>query len=126
MTENLFPRSIAHSNTGMGLENELYTLLILNFNLVRLLQLTAPQTYGQNRKNKINTMPNNRSCLFQLTDIMAPSNDLKNLELRSENGSKFNITTCNSLRCTFNAVSSVKKRISYCIVPTRIISVNRH
>ena len=39
---------------------------------------------------------------------------------------KWDRLSCNSLKCTFNAVSSMKKRISYCIVPTEIISLNRH
>ena len=63
-----------------------------------------------------------------------PNNDIKDLELACGNGSKYNITRCDSLRCKFKyefyprdkMVSSVTKRSYDCIIPPGTISLNCH
>ena len=65
---------------------------------------------------------------------MTPSNDLLNLDLACGNGSKFNISKCNSLKCKFKAefqlrhkaVSLVTKCLYDCMVQPGIISLNVH
>ena len=65
---------------------------------------------------------------------MAPNNNLLNLELACGNGSKFNITRWNQLRCKFKAdfqprdktVSSVTWLMHDCVVKSEITSLNCH
>ena len=69
-----------------------------------------------------------------VNDVMAPNNNLLNLELACGHSSKFNITKCNPLRCKFKAdfqprdkaVGSVTKLMYDFVVPSEITSLNSH
>ena len=52
--------------------------------------MTCPQTYIQNKKNNDAEL-NNGKCSLQVNDIMAPNNNLINLELAFGNDYNFNI-----------------------------------
>ena len=76
-------------------------------------------------------MLNNVNFSVQLNDIMSPNNNLLNFVLACGNGSNFNLTRCNSLRCKFKAdfqarYKAVSSVIKECVVPPRLASVYSH